>query len=106
MLLGNIHSLGDESHDECKLFFALTRPMPDYSIKHLFSKFGEIDYVHLQQGDSRTGVVKFATIEAARDALQMLNGANVLGETLNVSSSAFPIVSMGDHPSQVAGPVA
>lgn len=106
LLAGNIHALGDDSRDDCKLFTALTRPMPEYAIHHLFSKFGKIDYVRLQPRDSRMGVIKFTTGEAARDALQMLNGANVLGETLSVSSTSSPMVPTGNRPSQVAGPVA
>lgn len=90
---GNGSVLLEDTGDDSKVFTALTRPMPEYSLHHLFSRFGKVEYVRLQQ-DSRLGVVKFSSPDSARDAVKTLNGADVLGETLSVS--------LGEMTSQVA----
>lgn len=37
--------------DDCRVYACLTRPLPDYAIRHVFSKFGPIEYVQLQHDD-------------------------------------------------------
>ncbi|GMH37093.1 hypothetical protein BSKO_04966 [Bryopsis sp. KO-2023] len=97
---GNGSVLVDDNVDDTKVYTALTRPMPEYTLHHLFSKFGKVEYVRLQQ-DRRLGIVKFSGMDSARDALQMLNGADVLGETLTVSSGMH-VGSPGELTSQMA----
>ncbi|CAD7697503.1 unnamed protein product [Ostreobium quekettii] len=79
----------NEPEDDKKVFTMLSRQLPDYAIRHVFSKCGAVEGVRLHK-DRRFGVVTFASSEFAKSAVQMLNGTDILGEGLTVSAS--PIV--------------
>lgn len=67
---------------------SLTRPLPEYAVRHLFSRFGEVQAVVLEETDSRYGRVKFTSARAAQDALG-LDGSTILGEALRVDQNCF-----------------
>ncbi|KAK9804003.1 hypothetical protein WJX72_011888 [[Myrmecia] bisecta] len=69
--------------DERRLFTLLTRPLPDYALEHVFSKYGQVEFVRLQH-DKRYGVVRMRSPAAARAALECLNGTQICGEGLSV----------------------
>ncbi len=66
-----------------RLYTHLTRPLPDYCLEHIFSKYGKVEYVRLM-ADKRFGIVKFATPEPALRAMECLNGSEICGEVLSV----------------------
>lgn len=70
--------------DDCLVYTMLTRPLPDYALRHTFSSYGTVIYVQLQR-DPRFAVVKFSKADSARAALNSLNGTNICGEALAVS---------------------
>ena len=70
--------------DRSRLFSKLSRPLPDYAVFHVFSKYGNVESVSLQR-DKRHAFVKFSLAEEAEAAIAGLNGAEVLGEKLKVA---------------------
>ncbi|KAK9825572.1 hypothetical protein WJX74_007012 [Apatococcus lobatus] len=66
-----------------RLYTHLTRPLPDYCLEHIFSKYGKVEYVRLM-ADKRFGIVKFVTPEPALQAMECLNGSEICGEVLSV----------------------
>ena len=70
--------------DRSRLFSKLSRPLPDYALFHVFSKYGNVEFVRLQR-DKRHAYVKFSTVEEASAAMDGLNGTNILGEKLKVA---------------------
>ena len=66
-----------------RLYTHLTRPLPDYCLEHIFSKYGKVEYVRLM-ADKRFGIVKFASPEPALQAMECLNGSEICGEALTV----------------------
>lgn len=71
------------SDDGTVVYTMLSRPLPDYSLRHVFERCGVVEAVQLSGADQRVGAVKFATPDAAAAALQ-LDGSELLGETLHV----------------------
>lgn len=65
--------------EERRLYTSLERPMPDYALEHVFSRYGAIEFVRLQS-DPRHGVVQFAAAEAAAAALAGLTGTDICGQ--------------------------
>ena len=57
----------------------LSRPLPDYAVFHVFSKYGNVESVSLQR-DKRHAFVKLLLA-----AIAGLNGSEVLGEKLKVA---------------------
>ena len=88
-----------DTADGSKVFTALTRPLPDYAIQHVFAKYGEVESVRLLR-DKRFGVVKLSSAESAQRAIRMLTGTDICGEALTVSIE--PIQPCG-VPEQVEG---
>ncbi len=74
---------GAASDDGTVVYTMLSRPLPDYSLRHVFERCGVVEAVQLSGADQRVGAVKFATTDAAAAALQ-LDGSELLGETLHV----------------------
>ena len=70
--------------DHSRLFSKLSRPLPDYALFHVFSKYGNVEFVRLQR-DKRHAYVKFSTVDEASAAIDGLNGTNILGEKLKVA---------------------
>ena len=70
--------------DRSRLFSKLSRPLPDYTIFHIFSKYGNVESVRLQR-DKRHAFVKFSLPDEAQAAIAGLNGSEILGEKLKVA---------------------
>ena len=90
------------TQDDSKLFTILSRPLPDYALHYVFSKFGTIEYVRLLR-DKRYGHVKFESAACARNALHELNGTEILGERLKVAV-ADPVKDSRKRPRLAEGP--
>jgi RNA recognition motif-containing protein len=74
------------AHDDSVVYSALSRPLPDYALTHVFSQVGPVEYVRVL-ADERVAMVKYASPEGARLAVGSLNGTEVLGEVLHVRHS-------------------
>lgn len=73
--------------DKTVVYSNLTRALPDYaSLSSVFQSCGSLEYVHVL---SREGfaMIKFASAEAAENAVEKLDGAELLGEVLQVRAT-------------------
>ena len=75
--------------EERRLYTSLERPMPDYALEHVFSRYGTVDFVRLQSNACHC-VVQFATAEAAAAALAGLSGTDILGQVRCCKQCTMP----------------
>lgn len=83
------HYIGDET----VVYSALNRPLPEFALSHVFSQCGDVEFVRIM-GDERIAMVKYYNSTAARRAVGQLDGAEVLGEILQVRASPPPVVGL------------
>jgi RNA recognition motif-containing protein len=81
-----IKGLAGLQGDETVVYSALSRPLPDYALTHVFSQVGPVEFVRVL-ADERVAMVKYCSPEGARLAVGSLNGTEVLGEVLHVRHS-------------------
>ena len=84
--------------DATIVYSALTRPLPDYALTHIFQQCGNVEFVRVLP-DERVAMVKYSSPEAAAAAVGSLNGVEVLGEVLQVRAS--PPLSLRAGPAEV-----
>lgn len=72
-----------------RLFIVLTKPVPDYILQDVFSRFGALEYVHLQK-DKNYGYAKYTTSAAAQYAMQFLNNTDIIGQKLKIQIANPP----------------
>lgn len=84
--------------DATVVYFALNRPLPDYSLTHVFEQCGHVEFIRVLP-DERVALIKYATAKSAAAAVGSLNGIEVLGEVLQVRSS--PPLSFRDRHAEV-----
>lgn len=70
-----------------QVYTFLEKPLPDYAIKHVFSSHGEIVSVTVHADDPRYGLIRYANMESAIQALQALDGTDLFGIPLSVMAS-------------------
>ncbi|PSC73543.1 RNA-binding 45 isoform B [Micractinium conductrix] len=81
-----VKPLGIPPHDDTIVYSALSRPLPDYALTHVFNQVGPVEFVRVL-ADERVAMVKYCSSEGARLAVGNLNGTEVLGEVLHVRHS-------------------
>jgi len=84
--------------DATVVYFALNKPLPDYSLTHVFEQCGHVEFIRVLP-DERVAMIKYTSAEAAAAAVGSLNGIEVLGEVLQVRSS--PPLSFRDRHAEV-----
>ncbi|KAL4539612.1 hypothetical protein Ndes2437B_g02024 [Nannochloris sp. 'desiccata'] len=84
--------------DATVVYSALTRPLPDYALTHVFEQCGHVEFIRVLP-DERVALIKYTSPEAAAAAVGSLNGVEVLGEVLQVRSS--PPLSFRDRHAEV-----
>jgi len=72
-----------------RLFIVLTKPLPEYVLQDVFSRFGSLEYVKLQK-DKNYGYAKYTTAAAAQYALQYLNNTEIHGQKLKIQVAHPP----------------
>jgi RNA recognition motif-containing protein len=72
-----------------RLFIVLTKPVPDYILQDVFSRFGALEYVHLQK-DKNYGYAKYTTSASAQYAMQYLNNTDIHGQKLKIQIANPP----------------
>lgn len=72
-----------------RLFIVLTKPVPDYILQDVFSRFGALEYVHLQK-DKNYGYAKYTTSAAAQYAMQFLNNTDIIGQKIKIQIANPP----------------
>jgi RNA recognition motif-containing protein len=84
--------------DATVVYSALSKPLPDYALTHVFKQCGNVEFVRVLP-DERVALIKYSSAEAAAAAVGSLNGVEVLGEVLQVRSS--PPLSFRDRHAEV-----
>lgn len=83
-------SASDRNYPEgSRLFIVLTKPVPDYILQDVFSRFGALEYVHLQK-DKNYGYAKYTTSNAAQYAMQYLNNTEIQGQKIKIQVANPP----------------
>jgi len=72
-----------------RLFIVLTKPVPDYILQDVFSRFGALEYVHLQK-DKNYGYAKYTTSVSAQYAMQYLNNTDIHGQKIKIQVANPP----------------
>jgi RNA recognition motif-containing protein len=72
-----------------RLFIVLTKPVPDYILQDVFSRFGALEYVHLQK-DKNYGYAKYTTSASAQYAMQYLNNTDIQGQKIKIQIANPP----------------
>jgi RNA recognition motif-containing protein len=72
-----------------RLFIVLTKPVPDYILQDVFSRFGALEYVHLQK-DKNYGYAKYTTSASAQYAMQYLNNTEIHGQKIKIQIANPP----------------
>jgi len=72
-----------------RLFIILTKPVPDYILQDVFSRFGALEYVHLQK-DKNYGYAKYTTSASAQYAMQYLNNTDIQGQKIKIQIANPP----------------
>jgi len=72
-----------------RLFIVLTKPVPDYILQDVFSRFGALEYVHLQK-DKNYGYAKYTTAASAQYAMQYLNNTDIQGQKIKIQIANPP----------------
>eukprot|EP01113_Clastostelium_recurvatum_P021491 TRINITY_DN2546_c0_g1_i13.p1 TRINITY_DN2546_c0_g1~~TRINITY_DN2546_c0_g1_i13.p1 ORF type:complete len:629 (+),score=130.30 TRINITY_DN2546_c0_g1_i13:128-2014(+) len=85
----SLHGEGRNYPEGSRLFIVLTKQIPEYILRDLFSRFGGLEYVRLQR-DKNYGFAKYTTAREAQYAQQCLHGAEVHGQLLKVHIAAPP----------------
>eukprot|EP00887_Chlorella_sp_A99_P005987 scaffold27.g5987.t1 len=76
LAIGAAASPAAAAADATVVYSALSRPLPDYALTHVFSQVGKVEYVRVL-ADDRVAMVKYATPDGARAAVGSLNGTEV-----------------------------
>eukprot|EP00210_Caulerpa_lentillifera_P008383 g7995.t1 len=77
----------DGSSDEARVYITMSRSLPPWALEFVFSPFGSIEELTMDQ-EKNTGSVKFSSPESASRAITALeNGYDILGQVLHVSGS-------------------
>jgi len=72
-----------------RLFIVLTKPVPDYILQDVFSRFGALEYVHLQK-DKNYGYAKYTTSASAQYAMQYMNNTEIQGQKIKIQIANPP----------------
>jgi len=72
-----------------RLFIVLTKPLPDWTLQHEFSKFGPLEYVRLQK-DKPYGYAKYTSPQHAQSAMLYLNNNQIQGSTIKIQVANPP----------------
>jgi len=87
---GDQKSSNDRNYPEgSRLFIILTKPVPDYLLQDVFSRFGALEYVHLQK-DKNYGYAKYTTSVSANYAMQYLNNTEIAGQKIKIQIATPP----------------
>lgn len=82
-----------DTGDDTRVYTIMSRPLPSWALEFVFSPYGPIEEIHLDN-DTRMGSVKFSRSDSALRAIQELqNGYDILGQVLHVAGSplALPV---------------
>lgn len=72
-----------------RLFVILSKPLPDYILQDLFSRYGALEYVRLQK-DKNYGYAKYTTAAAAQYAMTYLNNQEIHGQKITITPAHPP----------------
>lgn len=72
-----------------RLFVILSKPLPDYILQDLFSRYGALEYVRLQK-DKNYGYAKYTTQAAAQYAMTYLNNQEIHGQKITITPALPP----------------
>lgn len=72
-----------------RLFIILSKPLPDYLLQDLFSRYGALEYVRLQK-DKNYGYAKYTTAAAAQYAMSFLHNTEIQGQKITVTLAHPP----------------
>eukprot|EP00210_Caulerpa_lentillifera_P003744 g3577.t1 len=87
---GGSFALSDTA-DDTKVYTIMSRPLPSWALEFVFSPYGAIEEIRLDN-DKRMGSVKFSRPESALRAIQDLqNGYDILGQVLRVAGSPLTL---------------
>lgn len=75
-----------------RLFIVLSKPLPDYVLQDVFSRYGALEYVRLQK-DKNYGYAKYTTATAAQYAIQYLNNTDIHGQKIKIQIANPPSAS-------------
>jgi RNA recognition motif-containing protein len=86
----NTNKTNDRYYPEgSRLFIVVTKPVPDYALQEVFSRYGALEYVRLQK-DKNYGYAKYTTAAAAQYALQYLNNTEIHGQKVKIQIAHPP----------------
>lgn len=86
----NEKAASDRNYPEgSRLFIVLTKPVPDYILQDVFSRFGALEYVHLQK-DKNYGYAKYTTSASAQYAMQYMNNTEIQGQKIKIQIANPP----------------
>lgn len=72
-----------------RLFVVLSKPLPNYLLQDIFSRYGALEYVRLQK-DKNYGYAKYTTQTAAQYAMTYLNNQEIHGQKFTITPALPP----------------
>jgi RNA recognition motif-containing protein len=72
-----------------RLFIVLSKPVPDYLLQDVFSRYGALEYVRLQK-DKNYGYAKYTTPTSAQYAMNSLNNSEIHGQKVTITLALPP----------------